>query len=193
MKCAWVIGFWGIIGYTVATVSVVVGQDAEAPVAASEVDQIPGWGAGIGVHARAALELERAQLMAGQDAFRHREERAQALRALQNAKSDEDRDRAKSRVRALLSQEFDRMIEQEAKSLDQLEKRLDKLRDQIERRREAKSKLVDLRFETLMNEAHGLGWPGGQESHAWFGFGNEMMEMFPPTPLPTPTAQSSAR
>lgn len=132
----------------------------------------------------------------GRESFERGRKQALIVRALKNAKSDEERDKAKSQLREWLTGEFDRMIAGEEKALDQLESRLEKLREQVQRRREAKSKLVDLRFETLLNEINGLGWPGGQVNAPWGGAEGlfpTVSGFYAPAVAPAPFAPSPAQ
>ncbi len=84
----------------------------------------------------------------------------EVLRQLQDADSDSDKSEARAKLRGLLEEEYDRLMEDEANELERLEQRLVDLREQLVRRRAAKAKMVDLRLETLVNEAEGFGWPG---------------------------------
>lgn len=141
---------------------------------------------------QAELELLQARELASLTSRRDRSEQSKALIALRGAKSDEEREKARTEVRRLLGEEFDRMIKAEEQSLASLEARLAKLREQVVRRREAKSKLVDLRLETLENEIQGLGWPGGRTSENWRFGGRDFWPegMTPGLPLPTLRALS---
>lgn len=112
---------------------------------------------------------------------------AEAIRQLKEAQSEEQRDRARSAIRELLEKEFDEMIKGEEKSLDQLEQRLARLREQIVRRRTAKSKLVDLRLQTILNEADGLGWPGSQRADNRWSRGPITVPLIAPTAVFSPT------
>ena len=97
-----------------------------------------------------------------------REEIAEMQAALEQLKSsDTDLDTqnaARNKLVELLSKEFDEDLEQRAKQVAELEKQIVTLKEQIEKRRGAKSRLVELRIELLMNEAQGLGFP-----QAWNG------------------------
>ena len=131
-----------------------------------------------------------------------------ALQELAEAKDDTAKDKIIEQLHKLLSEEYDRNLAEHEKSLDKMEERLEKLREQLSKRRSAKSKVVDLRIQQLMNESEGLGWPGpsqGTNSFNWrMGrdpFGTAVQPALPssdlpPTPpipslAPTPTAPPS--
>jgi len=75
----------------------------------------------------------------------------------------------------LLEKSFDRDLERREKQILQVEERIKRLRDQIERRKTAKKEILNLRLQTMVNEAEGLGFPAPD------GDGQ----------LPTPTRDSS--
>ena len=82
-----------------------------------------------------------------------------ALQAYRAAKDDTARDKAMEELHKQLGVEYDQTLVTHEKALDQMEARLTALREQISRRRSAKSRMVELRIQTLVSEAEGLGWP----------------------------------
>jgi hypothetical protein len=103
------------------------------------------------------------------------------MRELAEAKDDATKDKLVEQLHKLLGEEYDRSLAGHEKSLDKMEERLEKLREQLSKRRSAKSKVVDLRIQQLLNESEGLGWPGpspGSNTLQWreqrdpFGFMN---------------------
>src|SRR5579862_8419953 len=59
----------------------------------------------------------------------------------------------------LLEKSFDRDLDRREKQISQVEERIKRLRDQIERRKTAKKEILNLRLQTMVNEAEGLGFP----------------------------------
>jgi hypothetical protein len=84
-----------------------------------------------------------------------------AVAKLRAAKSDDDKAEAREELKAALEEQFDEYLEHQSKELERLEAKLSKLRDQWEKRKDAKDEVVELRLQTLENEANGLGWPSG--------------------------------
>lgn len=83
-----------------------------------------------------------------------------AIQLLQQADSDDDKDKAKEEIAAFLDKEYDRFIEQNQNQLEQMRARLKKLEEQLERRVDAKERLIELKLEMIVSQAEGLGWPG---------------------------------
>lgn len=81
-----------------------------------------------------------------------------------------DKVEAKWAIDAVLGKQFDDDMDQRAKQVAELEKKVTALKEQIVKRKEAKKKIIDLRFEVLMNEMEGLGFPssGPQPGPAFF-------------------------
>lgn len=72
------------------------------------------------------------------------------------AKDESVRDAGMKELQVVLDKLFDvRTSAREAK-IAELETRLSKLRDQLEERKDRKSDIVDLRLQTILNEADGL-------------------------------------
>lgn len=82
-----------------------------------------------------------------------------ALAAIKDAKDETDKEKAREVLSKVLGEQYDRNLAAHEKALQQMEQRLAKLREQLSRRRSAKGRMVELRMQTLISEAEGLGWP----------------------------------
>ena len=71
----------------------------------------------------------------------------------------EEKKKAREALSGILEKQFGRDLERREKEVAQLELRVKKLRTQVEKRREAKEKIIDLRLDTIDQEAAGLGFP----------------------------------
>jgi hypothetical protein len=88
----------------------------------------------------------------------------QAVEKLKSAKSEADKTNATNEISKLLEKSFQRDLERREHEIAQVEARVKKLRDQIEKRKKAKDDILNLRLKTIVNEADGLGFPGGFEA-----------------------------
>jgi hypothetical protein len=79
---------------------------------------------------------------------------------LRKAKTDEEKAVAKAGIKKLLESQYDDFLDVHRNQLDQMRKKFVKLEEQLKRRRDAKSRLVKLKLDMLVNQAEGLGWPG---------------------------------
>jgi hypothetical protein len=84
-----------------------------------------------------------------------------AVEKLKNAKNDADKTSATNEISQLLDKWFKRDLDQREKQVAEIEARVKKLREQIEKRNKAKDEIIKLRLKTIVNEADGLGFPGG--------------------------------
>ena len=80
------------------------------------------------------------------------------LKKIAEAKSGSDEREATEELRSMLNEQFEKRMVQREKQIEELEMRIKKLRSQLEVRRDAKKKIVDLKLQTLVNEAKGLGF-----------------------------------
>lgn len=71
----------------------------------------------------------------------------------------DEKEKARKALSEILEKQFSRDLERREKEVAQLELRVKKLRTQVEKRREAKEKIIDLRLDTIEQEAEGLGFP----------------------------------
>jgi hypothetical protein len=88
----------------------------------------------------------------------------QAVEKLKSAKNDADKTNATNEISKLLEKSFQRDLERRERQVAEVEARVKKLRDQIEKRKKAKDDILNLRLKTIVNEADGLGFPGGIEA-----------------------------
>ena len=95
--------------------------------------------------------------------------RQMTIRALASALKDasaDEREDIESKISAELEKQYEQFLIQNEKQIEQLQQRIDKLKDQLDRRRKAASKMLELEFERVINEADGLIWPGQNEAAA---------------------------
>ena len=104
-----------------------------------------------------------------------------AMEAYRNAESDEDRNAAKSEIQKELDTQYDDFIDQQGKQVDGLESRLAKLNEQLQKRREAKSRMVELKLQMVISQADGLGWPDQHQRGNAF-YGQTVAPLAPPLP-----------
>lgn len=181
----------GVAGLTVTTPSVVTwAQEAAAPMAPAHGVVSGPWLAQ--PPRNFAFEVNVAR--AGDSDRLHK-----AIEKLHSAKSDDDKDSARTELKDALAEQFDEYLEQQSKELDRMEEKLSKLRKQWEKRRDAKGELVTLRLQMLENEANGLGWPGGgdSENFLWssnvlpFASSEPSLYTIPPVPAVTATIEEN--
>ena len=88
---------------------------------------------------------------------------------LQEATTDDDKQKIKVTLEALVSKEYDERLAAYAEHLDQLEAKLLQMREQLVKRQDAKKEMVSLRMQFLEAEANGLGWPSDGRFQMGFG------------------------
>jgi hypothetical protein len=93
---------------------------------------------------------------------------SQAVEKFKTAKNDAEKTSATNEISQVLEKWFKRDLERRENQISEIETRVKKLRDQIDKRKKAKDEIINLRLKTIINEANGLGFPGGfeQESEA---------------------------
>lgn len=69
------------------------------------------------------------------------------------------RQTAKEKASQVLGAIYDELLNGQEQEIDALEKRVVELREQLGRRRQAKSRMVELKLEMLLSQTDGLGWP----------------------------------
>lgn len=91
-----------------------------------------------------------------------------AMEKYQQSASDSDaRAESKDEIQKALGEQYDAYLEEQEQQLDAMEKKLAELRDQLKQRSAAKQKMVDLKFEMVLAQLEGLGWPESNEG--WLG------------------------
>ena len=81
-----------------------------------------------------------------------------AAEAVRDAKNDEDKITAQTKLTDLLGKYFDDDMSLREKELAKIEERLTKLRELLELRRDKKEDILDLQAKVALNEALGLGF-----------------------------------
>jgi hypothetical protein len=87
-----------------------------------------------------------------------------ATQSLRNAKDEPSRKAAIAEIREQLNAQFDRDLKRRADELTAIEERLKALQAQVQKRKDAREQIIDLRLNTMINEADGLGFPDERQS-----------------------------
>jgi hypothetical protein len=85
----------------------------------------------------------------------------EAIDLLKSAKEDEARKVATGIIQDQLNSQFDRDVEQREKELVEVERRVKTLREQLDKRKSLRDDIIGLRLKIILNDAEGLGFPGG--------------------------------
>ena len=93
--------------------------------------------------------------------FQNPSESAQLAQQYVKATKEEDKREIRKKLTDLLVKQFDQQVQQQQKELEDLEKQIANLRALLKKRQDAKEKIVERRFEQLVQEAAGLGWQDG--------------------------------
>jgi len=122
-----------------------------------------------------------------------------AMKKLQAASSEEEKNGAKAELSTLFDRYFDADMKRREKNIVDLESRVQKLRAQFDKSQAAKDKILQLQLQVLSNEAEGLGffspsdwvspspWPHSQQHTGVYSSSNdgprrELIEMPPEMP-----------
>ncbi|HEV3342424.1 MAG TPA: hypothetical protein VG125_18785 [Pirellulales bacterium] len=124
------------------------------------------------------------------------EQEVQSLARQLADSDDKQRGELKDKLAAALEKQFD--VQQKLRQIEisRIEARVQKLRDLVRKRTESRRKIIDNRFEQLLNDADGLGWNSAKgggiqvvpQSYPSFA---PRAELPLPLPPPTPTAKRS--
>ncbi len=87
-----------------------------------------------------------------------------ATQSLRNAKDEPSRKAAIATIRDQLNAQFDRDLKRRADELTAIEERLQALQAQVQKRKDAREQIIELRLNTMINEADGLGFPDERQS-----------------------------
>jgi hypothetical protein len=79
-------------------------------------------------------------------------------RQLGSAKSDGDREKAKTQLSTILEKQFELRQQRHKKEIESLEAQVKKLRDLVDKRQENRREIVAKRLDQILQEAQGLGW-----------------------------------
>lgn len=83
----------------------------------------------------------------------------ETARKMRQADSTDEKKDLENSLRDLLSKDYDNRLDTYDDYLNGLEKQLEEMRAKLQLRRDAKSKMIDLRVKVLEAEADDLGWP----------------------------------
>lgn len=116
-----------------------------------------GWQRDFAFPIAASAADPETQALTAQD--QQLEAEVQAL-ARQLADSGDEKERAdlKEKLAAALEKQFDAQQKLRELEISRIEARVQKLRDLVRKRTDARRKIIDNRYEQLLNDAEGLGW-----------------------------------
>jgi hypothetical protein len=83
----------------------------------------------------------------------------------------QEREKLKTKLREVLSKQFDVQRQRRERELKSIEDRLSKLREQLKKRTDARETIIDRRIESLVSDAEGLGWTAPAAGNIPFGPG----------------------
>jgi len=83
-----------------------------------------------------------------------------AIQQLSTGKDEESRKEAADTIQQQLTIQFEADLKQREKELAEVEQRVKSLREQLNKRKAAQADIINLRLQTLVNNANGLGFPG---------------------------------
>ncbi len=83
---------------------------------------------------------------------------AQLAHQLAAAKSDDERERLKSRLTASLTAQFEERQQRHEEELKALEDQVKKLRELVDKRKENRRDIIARRLEQIVRDSQGLGW-----------------------------------
>ena len=82
-----------------------------------------------------------------------------AIQQLKNGGDDAARTAATETIQQQLTTQFEADLKQREKELAEVEQRVKSLREQLDKRKAAQADIINLRLQTLINDANGLGFP----------------------------------
>ena len=82
-----------------------------------------------------------------------------AILSLRTDKDEAARKAAAEVIQQQLTTQFENDLKQREKDLAEVEKRVKTLREQLDKRKGAQAEIINLRLQTLVNDANGLGFP----------------------------------
>jgi hypothetical protein len=93
---------------------------------------------------------------------------AQLAKKYVDTDKDDERREIRKQMNDLLNKQFDAHLQRQQKELEDLEKQIENLRKLLRKRQDAKDKIIERRFEQLVQEAEGLGWNAPSTPHAGY-------------------------
>lgn len=96
-----------------------------------------------------------------------------AIKSLKTSKTESEKKKAADIISAQLKLQFERDLKKREEELAKVEERVRSLREQLDKRKAAQDDIINLRLQTLVNDANGLGFPtnnfgGSSTSGAYF-------------------------
>ena len=82
-----------------------------------------------------------------------------AIQQLKTGKENAARKAATETIQQQLATQFEADLKQREKELAEVEQRVKSLREQLDKRKAAQADIINLRLQTLINDANGLGFP----------------------------------
>lgn len=82
-----------------------------------------------------------------------------AIQSLKTSNNEVARKKATEFIQQQLASQFEVDLKQREKELTEVEQRVTKLREQLDKRKAAQKAIIDLRLQTIVNDADGLGFP----------------------------------
>ncbi len=82
-----------------------------------------------------------------------------AIQSLKTSTDEVARKKATEFIQQQLASQFEDDLKQREKELAEVEQRVTKLREQLDKRKVAQKAIIDLRLQTIVNDADGLGFP----------------------------------
>ncbi len=82
-----------------------------------------------------------------------------AIKQLSTGKDDEARKAAADTIQQPLTTQFEADLKQRETELQEVEQRVKSLREQLDKRKAAQADIINLKLQTLINDANGLGFP----------------------------------
>lgn len=82
-----------------------------------------------------------------------------AIQSLKTSTDEVARKKATEFIQQQLASQFEDDLKQREKELAEVEQRVTRLREQLDKRKVAQKAIIDLRLQTIVNDADGLGFP----------------------------------
>ncbi len=80
------------------------------------------------------------------------------VRQLREAKTDNDKEKIKTKLSEVLEKQFDLRQKRHTSQIEALEAQVKKLKELVDKRKENRKEIVSKRLDQLQREAQGLGW-----------------------------------
>jgi hypothetical protein len=102
--------------------------------------------------------------------FRAQQDASQLAQKYIKTEKEEEKREIRKQLNDVLNKQFEAHLQQQKKELEELEKQIENLRKILQKRQDAREKIIERRFEQLVQEAEGLGWsvPGSHGPGAYW-------------------------